>query len=170
MELDTLIDQHFTGQLEQKLEKTQMKRVDSETTAKLIEKDVKVESVLSEEDQTKVKETFEKSIDNKSMMVTVEAMSPDAAPVSVTMPEFMRRMKEMSMNGGGMAMMGAMPDNYNVTVNSNHKATSKILKARGENKEKLAKQAYDLAMLSQGLLKGEDLSNFINRSVDLLAD
>ena len=169
LEMDTLIDTHFTGQLEQKLEKTQMKRVDSETTAKLIEKDIKVESILSEDDQTKVKETFEKAISSESMTVAVEAMSPDAAPVSVTMPEFMRRMKEMS-QGQGMAMMGAMPDNYNVTVNANHKATTRILKARGENKEKLAKQAYDLAMLSQGLLKGEDLSNFINRSVDLLSE
>ena len=167
--MDTLIDTHFTGQLEQKLKKTQLKRVDSETVDKLIPKDVKVESVLSEDETTKVKETFEKAINSENMMVTVEAMSPEAAPVSVTMPEFMRRMKEMSM-GQGMQMMGAMPDNYNVTINANHKATTRILKARGENKEKLAKQAYDLAMLSQGLLKGEDLSNFIDRSVDLLSE
>ena len=171
LEMDTMIDSHFTGQLESKLEKTQLKRVDSETTAKLIEKDLKVESVLSEDDITKVKESFEKTINNKSMMVTVEAMSPDAAPVSVTMPEFMRRMKEMSMQGGGgMAMMGAMPDNYNVTVNSNHKATSKILKATEEEQAKLIKQSYDLAMLSQGLLKGADLSNFIERSVELISE
>ena len=169
LEMDTLIDTHFTGQLEQKLEKTQLKRVDAETTAKLIEKDIKVESVLTEDEQNKVKETFEKAINNKNMMVDVAAMSPEAAPVTITMPEFMRRMKEMSM-GQGMQMMGAMPDNYNVTVNANHKATARILKARGENKDKLAKQAYDLAMLSQGLLKGQDLSNFIDRSVEILAE
>ena len=169
LEMDTLIDTHFTGQLEQKLEKTQLKRVDAETTAKLIEKDIKVESVLTEDEQNKDKETFEKAINNKNMMVDVAAMSPEAAPVTITMPEFMRRMKEMSM-GQGMQMMGAMPDNYNVTVNANHKATARILKARGENKDKLAKQAYDLAMLSQGLLKGQDLSNFIDRSVEILAE
>lgn len=171
VQLDGVLDSHFINTLEQKLEKVQIKRVDSETTDKLIDKDEKLDSVLTEEEKTTVKEIFEKAISNKNMMVAVESLSPSDLPVVVTMTEFMRRMKDMAKLGGGQyAFMGSMPDNYNVTVNANHGIVQKILKAENdEQKSKLAKQAYDLGLLSQNLLTGADLTNFIKRSVDLVS-
>jgi molecular chaperone HtpG len=170
--LDGVLDSHFINTLEQKLEKVQLKRVDSETADKLIDKDEKIESVLSTEEVEQVKTVFEKAINNKNFTVSVEPMSPGDLPVVVTMSEFMRRMKDMAKTGGGggYAFMGAMPDNYNVAVNGNHPITQKILKAESDDaKSKLAKQAYDLALLSQNMLTGADLTNFIKRSVDLVS-
>ena len=105
------------------------------------------------------------------MTLAVEAMSPDELPVVITMSEFMRRMKDMAkLGGGGYGFMGAMPDNYNVTINGNHAIIQKILKAESEDQKiTLAKQAYDLALLSQNMLTGADLTNFIKRSVALTA-
>jgi molecular chaperone HtpG len=170
--LDGVLDSHFINTLEQKLEKVQLKRVDSETADKLVDKDEKIESVLSTEETEQVKTVFEKAINNKNFTVSIEPMSPSDLPVVVTMSEFMRRMKDMAKTGGGggYAFMGAMPDNYNVAVNGNHPITQKILKADGdEAKAKLAKQAYDLALLSQNMLTGADLTNFIKRSVELVS-
>lgn len=169
--LNGVLDNHFINTLEQKLEKVQIKRVDSETADKLIDKDEKLESVLSKEEQDQVKDVFEKAIANKNMTVAVESLSPAELPVVITMSEFMRRMKDMSkMGGGGYSFMGNMPDNYNVAVNGNHTIVQKILKAEGEEqKAKLAKQAYDLALLSQNMLTGTDLTNFIKRSVELVS-
>lgn len=169
--LDGVLDSHFINTLEQKLDKVQLKRVDSDTPDKLIDKDEKVESVLSQEDQDKVKGIFEGAIGNKNMNVSVESMSPDDLPVVITMSEFMRRMKDMAkMGGGGYAFMGNMPDSYNVAVNANHAIVQKILAAdTDEQKSKLAKQAYDLALLSQNMLTGADLTNFIRRSVELVS-
>jgi molecular chaperone HtpG len=168
--LDGVLDSHFINTLEQKLEKTQLKRVDSETIEKLIDKDSKAESVLSSEEQTTVKTLFENAINNKNMQVSVEAMSPDELPVLVTMSEFMRRMKDMARTGGGgYGFMGAMPESYNVAVNGNHPIVQRILQAENEEaKLKLAKQAYDLALLSQNMLSGADLTSFIRRSIDLI--
>lgn len=170
--LDGMIDSHFINHLEQKLEKTSLKRVDAETIDKLIDKDDKVESVLSKEEEEKAKEVFEKAINNPAMTVIIESQSPNDMPVTITMSEFMRRMKDMSQTGGGQfAMMGNMPDQYNMAVNANHSIISKILKETDEAKQtQLAKQAYDLAMLSQNLLTGADLTNFIKRSVELVAE
>jgi molecular chaperone HtpG len=169
LQFDGVLDSHFINTLEQKLEKTQIKRVDSETPDKLIEKDQKSESVLSNEEQEQVKGLFEKAINNKNMTLAVEAMSPDELPVVITMSEFMRRMKDMAkLGGGGYGFMGTMPDNYNVAINGNHSIVQKILKAENEDlKITLAKQAYDLALLSQNMLTGADLTNFIKRSVAL---
>jgi molecular chaperone HtpG len=169
LQFDGVLDSHFINTLEQKLEKTQIKRVDSETPDKLIEKDQKSESVLSNEEQEQVKGLFEKAINNKNMTLAVEAMSPDELPVVITMSEFMRRMKDMAkLGGGGYGFMGTMPDNYNVAINGNHSIVQKILKAETEDlKITLAKQAYDLALLSQNMLTGADLTNFIKRSVAL---
>ncbi len=170
--LDGVLDSHFINTLEQKLEKVQLKRVDSETADKLVDKDEKIESVLSTEEIEQVKSVFDKAINNKNFTVSIEPMSPNDLPVVVTMSEFMRRMKDMAKTGGGggYAFMGAMPDNYNVAVNGNHPITQKILKADGdEAKAKLAKQAYDLALLSQNMLTGADLTNFIKRSVELVS-
>jgi molecular chaperone HtpG len=170
LQLDSLIDSHFIGQLEQKLEKTTLKRVDSETGDKLIEKDETKESVLTEEEKTQIKEIFEKAINNQHMHVQVEAMSPEEQPVIITLPEFMRRMKDMSkLGGGGMSFMGTMPDSYTVSVNANHPIVQHILKAREESREKIARQAFDLGLLAQNMLSGSALTAFVKRSVELIA-
>lgn len=170
--LDGIIDSHVINFLEQKLEKVQLKRVDADIVDKLIDKDEKVESVLSEGESEKVKTIFEEAINNKSMTVKVDSLSPDEMPVTITMSEFMRRMKDMAKTGGGgYAMMGNMPDQFDVTINANHPVVSKILKAKKEEKKKqLAKQSFDLAMLSQNMLTGADLTNFIKRSVALASE
>jgi len=169
--MDGVLDSHFISNLEQKLENTQLKRVDSDTIDKLIAKDEKIESVLSKEEEEQVKGIFEKAINNKSMTLVIESMSPADLPVSVTMSEWMRRMKDMAKTGGGgMPFMGSMPNNYSVAVNANHNVIQKVLKAETEeHKIKLAKQAYDLALLSQNMLTGADLTSFIKRSVDLVS-
>ncbi len=167
--MNSPLDNHFIGHLERKLEKTRLKRVDADVIEKLVEKDEKIDSVLTEEQSKTVKEIFEKAIGRKDMMVEVEGMNPDELPVTVTMDEFMRRMKDMAAMGGGMSFYGALPDNYKVAVNGNHKLVSRILKAGSEEEQKrLAKQAFDLAMLSQGMLTGADLTEFVNRSLELI--
>ncbi|HEY8510782.1 MAG TPA: molecular chaperone HtpG [Cyclobacteriaceae bacterium] len=169
--LDGILDNHFINTLEQKLEKTHIRRVDSDTIEKLIDKDEKLDSVLTQEEKDQVKAIFEKAIDNKNMTVTVESMSTDELPVVITMSEFMRRMKDMAkLGGGGFAFMGNMPDNYNVAVNANHAIIQRIIRTEAEeDKLKLAKQAYDLALLSQNMLTGADLTRFIRRSVELVS-
>ena len=170
LKMEGPLDSHFINHMEMKLEKVNWKRVDAEVVDKLIEKDEKKEAVLSEKEQKKAKELFEKAINNKSFSVNVEAMSPDDLPVVITLPEFMRRMKDMSAMGGGMAMMGNMPDAYTASVNGNHPLVGKILKAKTEEEKlDLARQAFDLAKLSQNLLTGPELTAFIRRSLDLVS-
>jgi molecular chaperone HtpG len=169
--LNGVLDNHFINTLEQKLEKTQIKRVDSDTADKLIDKDEKKESVLSTEETEHVKGVFEKAINNSAMTVAIESMATDDLPVIITMSEFMRRMKDMAKMGGGQyAFMGAMPDSYTVSVNGNHTIVQKILKAESDDQKiKLAKQAFDLALLSQNMLSGAELTNFIKRSVEFVS-
>jgi len=169
--LDGVLDNHFINTLEQKFEKTRIKRVDSETTDKLIDQDLKLESVLSKEEQEKIKTIFEKAINNKNMAVAVESLSPSDLPVVITISEWMRRMKDMAKmgGGGGMSFMGTMPDSYNVAINGNHPIAQRVLKAETEDVQiKLAKQAFDLGLLSQNMLTGADLTNFIKRSIELV--
>lgn len=167
--MNSPIDGHFVHTLEQKLDQISMKRVDADVVDKLIAKEEKIESVLTEDETKSVQEIFEKAISKPNMTVKVEALEPNELPVTVTMDEFMRRMKDMAaMSGGGMGFYGSLPDSYNVSINSNHKLVSRILKAEGEEQGKLAKQAFDLAMLSQGMLTGADLTEFVNRSVSLI--
>lgn len=169
--MDGPLDNHFISQLEQKLEKTSLKRIDSDVLDKLIEKDVVIESVLTEDESKTVKELFDKAIDKTTMNVEVTGLSPDELPVTVTMDEFMRRMKDMSKMGGGgmMGFYGNLPDNYKVSVNGNHKLIKKLLATDDEGTQKrLARQAFDLALLSQGMLTGADLTAFVERSVDLI--
>jgi molecular chaperone HtpG len=169
--MDGPLDNHFISQMEQKLEKTQLKRVDADVLDKLIEKDIQIESVLSEDESKAVKELFDKAIDKSSMNVEVTGLSPDEMPVTVTMDEFMRRMKDMSKMGGGgmMGFYGNLPDNYKVSVNGNHKLIKRMLETKDEDTQKrLARQAFDLALLSQGMLTGADLTAFVARSVDLI--
>jgi molecular chaperone HtpG len=168
--LDGVLDSHFINTLEQKLEKTQFRRVDSDTIDKLIIKDESIDSVLSKEDQEKLKTIFDKAIGNPAMTVTIDSMAPDQMPVTVTMSEWARRMKDMAKTGGGgmYSFMGNMPDQFAVSINSNHKIAQKILKAENEEQQTtFAKQAYDLALLSQGMLTGADLTSFIKRSVEM---
>lgn len=169
---DTPIDSHFINHMETKLENTQIKRVDADNVDKLIDKDEKRELILSEDDKTSLLGVFEKSIGNPSYKVSIEPLSPTDAPVTVTMPEFMRRMKDMQATGGGggFNMFGSMPDSYDVSVNGNHPLADKIIKAKTDKtKEKVAKQAFDLALLSQGLLEGKNLTDFIKRSTEILS-
>ncbi|HLK98626.1 MAG TPA: hypothetical protein VK364_12725, partial [Hymenobacter sp.] len=170
LELNGPLDSHFIGQLEQKLEKTTFKRVDADTIGKLIEKEGSTESVLSDDDKTKLQEVFKQAISNEQMHVQVEALSPQDAPVIITLPEFMRRMKDMQRagGGGGMAMFGNLPDSYTVSVNANHPVAQRVLQAEAEASQKLARQAYDLALLAQNMLKGEALTAFVKRSAELL--
>jgi len=165
--MDHILDPHFIGQLEQKLEKTTFKRVDSATASQLIEKEDATASVLSDDDQKKLEEVFQGAIQNPAMHVKVAALSPQDAPVVITQNEFMRRMKDMQRTGGGggMQMFGNMPDSFDVTVNANSPLVQKVLADGGET---VAKQAFDLALLAQGLLKGEALTAFVKRSTELL--
>ncbi|MFD2583347.1 molecular chaperone HtpG [Pedobacter vanadiisoli] len=166
--LDSPIDNHFINQLEQKLEKTSIKRVDSGVADKLIEKDEQNEHVLSEEQVKELTGIFEKAVIKPGMHVEIVALHPEELPVTITMDEFMRRMKDMAAMGSGMSFYGQMPDNYKVAINGNHKLISKILKAEGEEQSNLAKQAVDLALLAQGMLTGAELTAFVSRSVELI--
>ncbi|HEY1010538.1 MAG: molecular chaperone HtpG [Daejeonella sp.] len=168
--MDSPIDTHFISQLEQKLEKTSLKRVDAASADKIISKDENIVAVLNDEEKEKVKAIFEKAVSKPNMKVDVDSLNPDELPVIVTMDEFMRRMKDMAaMGGGGMSFYGNLPDSYNVTINGNHKLVGKILQTSDEGEQtQLAKQAFDLALLSQGMLTGAELTEFVNRSVSLI--
>ena len=167
--MNSAIDNHFVAHLEQKLEKTSFKRVDADVADKLIKKDDAPAHVLTEEQAKKVKEVFDKAINKVAYKVELESLSPDELPVTITMDEFMRRMKEMAAMGGGMSFYGSMPDNYKVIVNGNHKLISRIAQEQDEEVQKaLSKQAFDLALLSQGLLTGAELTEFVNRSINLI--
>lgn len=169
LQMSSPLDNHFISQLEQKLEKTQVKRVDSGTIDTLIKKDDAIPSVLSDEQTNAVKAVFEKTIQKPGMTVMVESLSPNEMPVTVTMDEFMRRMKDMAQMGGGMGFYGSMPDSYKVTVNGNHPLINRIAETQNEEeKTRMAKQVYDLALLSQGMLSGSELTEFVKRSVQLI--
>ena len=166
--LDSPIDTHFISQMEQKLEKTSLKRVDASSADKIISKDNNIVAVLNDDEKEKVKAIFEKAVVKPNMKVEVDSLDPDELPVIVTMDEFMRRMKDMSAMGG-MNFYGNLPDSYNVTINGNHKLVGKILQTTDEEEQiQLAKQAFDLALLSQGMLTGAELTEFVNRSVSLI--
>jgi molecular chaperone HtpG len=167
--MDTPLDSHLVSRLEQSNEKLKFTRVDADTIDKLINKEEAQPSKLSDEEQTSLKPIFEGQVETGKFTVTFESLSETDQPVIITRPEFMRRMKDMSVAGGGANMFGMMPEMYNLVVNANHPLTSKILvEANADKQSQLAKQACDLALLSQGLLKGEDLTKFIKRSVDLI--
>ncbi len=168
--MNGILDSHFINHMEMKNEKTAWKRVDADNIEKLIEKEEKKESILTEDQQKELKELFEKAINDKNVLFTVESLPVDDLPVVVTLPEFMRRMKDMQKTGGGgYAFMGNMPDTLNAAINGNHEIIQKILEAKREDRKmKLAKQAYDLGLLSQNMLTGPGLTSFIKRSVELI--
>ncbi len=168
--LDTPIVSHLLQKLETSKEKISFVRVDSDHVDNLIKKDEEKISKLSEEEKEKLKADFEKVIPKEKYTIQMEAMDSNAAPLIITQPEFMRRMKEMQQTGGGgMFGMGNMPEMYNLVVNTNHELISQILNTKTEKKqERLIKQSLDLARLSQNLLKGEELTAFIKRSFDMV--
>ena len=163
--MDSPLDSHLMNMLEGKLENTRFVRVDSDTIDKLIQKDEPVVSKLSDEEQENLKKVLEEKV-AKTYHVQLEALSETDMPFMVTRPEFMRRMKEMSAMGGGNPFMKDMPESFNLVVNTNHPLAGRILNEKEtEKQEHLVKQATDLALLAQNLLKGEDLTRFIKRSV-----
>jgi molecular chaperone HtpG len=167
--MDGVLDNHFINQLEMKVEKTAWKRVDSETADKLVDTDEKRESVLTEDQQKELKELFEKAIDNKNVSFQVESLPVEELPLVITLPEFIRRMKDMSATSGQMGMFN-MPDQLNASINGNHPMITRILEAKREDKKiKLARQVYDLGLLAQNMLTGNSLTHFIKRSVELIS-
>jgi len=168
--MNGVLDNHFINHLEPKLEGVTFKRVDAHVIEKLIEHDDKAPSKLDEKQKEELKPVFERNIDKEKFTVLFEDLSQDDMPVIITQDEFMRRMKDMSLLGGGSPfMMGDFPDHYNLVVNSNNAVITKILEEKDANiQDNLVKQVYDLALLSQNLLKGKNLNEFIKRSVGLI--
>ncbi|NVO02228.1 MAG: molecular chaperone HtpG [Bacteroidetes bacterium] len=166
--LDGPIDNHFINLLEQKTPKIKFARVDADVIDKLIQKEDALPSKLSEEEQKTLKEQFESNVDKQTYSVIFENMSETDQPVLILQPEFMRRMKDMSAVGG-MSYFGAMPDQYNMVVNANHPLISKIKDETNELKRtEIINQTVDLALLAQNLLKGEKLTAFIKRSIEII--
>jgi molecular chaperone HtpG len=166
--LDSPIIGHLIQKLETSKEKISFARVDGDTVENLIRKDETTISKLSDKEKEKLKPYIEKVVESEKYTVQLESLDSNQNPFVVTQPEFMRRMKEMQQVGGNN-MMGSMPDMFNIIVNTNHELISTILNTKTSNKrERLIKQGIDLAKLSQNLLKGEDLTSFIKRSVELI--
>ena len=167
--LDGPIDNHFINQLERKFEKSSFTRVDADIIDKLIKKEDALPSKLSEENQNKLKELIEKQLEKEKYHISFEPMNDKEVPFTITLPEYPRRMKDMSNTGRGMDFMGSFPMQYTLVVNSNHTVLDKILEIKDETKQiETIKQLTDLAKLSQNLLKGEELTNFVKRSVDIV--
>jgi molecular chaperone HtpG len=172
VKMETIIDNGFINQMETKWTDITFTRVDSDIADNLIDKQEAAESVLSKDDSEKLKELFAVKPDNLNVTVEVKGLSSDAPPVVATRPEFMRRMKDMAamQGGGGMgAFYANMPDEVTLTVNGNHPVYKNILaQSEKEKQEKLVHNLADLALLSQGLLKGNSLTSFISRSVEMM--
>ena len=164
MLLDSPIISHLIQKFESKMENCSFVRVDSDTIDKLIKKDESIDSVLTEKEKEKLKPLVEECLPKAGFAVLFESLSPSVVPFSITQSEFMRRMKEMSAVGGGGLGMQNMPDSYNLVINSNHKLISKILKSKGKKKKDLIQHSIDLALISQNLLKGKALTNYINKN------
>jgi molecular chaperone HtpG len=166
--MDSPLTSHMVGKLEQKMENFSFTRVDADTIDKLIKKEDDLPSKLSEEEQNSLKPLIEASVETEKFTVQFENMGENDQPMIITQSEFMRRMKEQQMTGGGN-MFGSMPEMYNLVVNSNHALIGEIVNETNEDRKKeLIAQIVDLAMLSQQMLKGKALSDFIKRSVELI--
>lgn len=161
--LDTPLSSHLIQRLEGDLEKVSFARVDSDSIDNLIKKEDEMPSKLSEDQEKKLKENIESMLDKSKFNVKVNSLSSDTAPVRVIVPEFMRRMKEQSMTGGGMMGLGDFPETYDVIVNSNHPLTETLATSENESQEEVIRELVDLALLGQNLLHGAELSSFIKR-------
>ena len=165
--LDSPIISHLMQKFESKKEKIKFTRVDSDALENLINKKENKVSKLNDEEKEKLKPMIEDVVSEEKYTVQLEPMDSNSLPFMLAQPEFMRRMKEMQQTGGGA--MGSFPEMYTLIVNTNHELIGKILNTRTENKRKrLIKQSIDLAKLSQSTLKGEELTEFIKRSIDLI--
>ena len=166
--LDSPIISHLIQKLETSNEKIKFTRVDADVVDKLIQKDEKEVSKLNDKEKEKLKNIVEETVPKEKYTVQLEAIDSNSAPFVITLPEFMRRMKEMQQSGGN-GMFGNMPEMYNLIVNVNNPICSEILNSKSKaKKERLINQSLDLAKLSQNLLKGEELTSFIKRSFDLI--
>ena len=168
--MDSVLTPHWINLLEQKKEKSRFVRVDADTVEKLIPHDDSIPEKMSKEDQEKLKPIIEGEVDKQKFTVQMESLESDDAPMQVTQSEFMRRYKEMSMtSSGGMGFYGELPESYNLVVNVNHPLVEQVLNETDADKQKqLVHQLTDLALLANGLLKGEALTAFVKRSTDLL--
>jgi molecular chaperone HtpG len=171
VKMETLVDAAFLNQMELKWDNVHFTRVDADITDNLIDKQEGTESVLSSEEESKLKDLFGLQIPESHVTVDIKGLGTDTAPVIATRPEFMRRMKDMAaISGPGASFYASMPDEVTLTVNGNHPAIQTILKEDNESRQKkLVRNLADLALLSQGMLKGNDLTAFINRNVELMS-
>lgn len=166
--LDGPLSSHYISKLEQDLS-VSFVRVDADAIDKIIAKDEEVPSKLSKKDEEKLAPIFENIASKDKFSVKIESLSETEKPVLITQNEFMRRMKEQqALGGGGMSMMGNLPEMYDLVINANSPVISKILEAKKKGQEELAKQVLDLAMLSQGMLVGKELTDFVNRGFKLI--
>ncbi|MBI1305591.1 MAG: molecular chaperone HtpG [Bacteroidetes bacterium] len=167
--MDEIIDNHFISNMEQKLENVQMKRVDADIASKLIEKDETSESVMSSEDVEKLKGRFETVLDKEKFNVETTVSTPDDDFLTITRSEWERRMSEMQ-GMGGMSMFGGFPEKYTVSINTNHPLSGKVADADETTSNEIMLNAIDLAKLSQNLLKGKDLNDFVQRQMKNLQE
>lgn len=168
LHIDGPLAPHWIANAEQAFENVMFARVDSDSLDKLIQKDEEIPSKLSKEDEEVLKPIFESVVDGEKYKIQFESMNSDDAPIIITQPEFIRRMMEQQKMGGA-GFFGAFPDTFNVLVNANHAKISEILSEdSAEAKTSKVKQLTDIALLSQGMLKGEELNKFIERSIELV--
>ena len=168
IELDGPLTPHWIAKMEQTFENVTFARVDADTLDKLIKKTDEIPSKLSKEEEEKLKPVFESSVNKEKFTVQFESMSEDDAPIIITQPEFIRRMMEQQKMGGG-GFYGAFPEMYNLVVNANHPKVNSLLSKDEDGQKSSVKQLTDLALLAQGMLKGEALDIFIERNIEQLA-
>ncbi|MEO5647586.1 MAG: molecular chaperone HtpG, partial [Chitinophagaceae bacterium] len=169
VKLQTIVDSAFINNMEMKWQDVQFVRVDSDITDNLIDKTENIQSVLSKEEEESLKEFFNIQVPEIHLAVEVKGLGADAPPVMATRPEFMRRMKDIGTSGGMGSFYASMPEEVTLAVNGNHPVFQQILKESNEDlKKKQVRNLADLALLSQGILKGSELTDFINRSIDII--
>ena len=168
--MDSVLTPHFVNLLEQKTEKTRFVRVDGDVVEKLIPHEDSIPEKMSKEDQEKLKPIIEGEVDKQRFTVMLEPLESDDQPMLITQSEFMRRYREMAQtSGGGMSFYGEMPESYNLVVNVNHPLVASVLaETDGDKQKQLVHQLTDLALLSNGLLKGESLTQFVQRSLEMI--
>jgi len=166
LHIDGPLASHWIAKLEQTMENISFARVDADTLDKLIKKSEEIPSKLSKEDEETLKPVFTNSVNNEKFTVQFESMSETDAPIIITQPEFIRRMMEQQKLGGGGGFYGAFPEMYTMVVNANHPKVSNLLAKSEEERAAVAKQLTDLALLAQGMLKGEALNSFIERNIE----
>jgi molecular chaperone HtpG len=170
--METLVDAAFINSMEQKWELVQFTRVDADIADNLIDREDRADHILTKDQESKLKEIFGLQVPNPNIKVEIRGLSPQDQPVIVTRPEFMRRMKDMAAagGGGGMNWYGSLPDEILMTINANHPLYTAILAEKNKEKQgKLVKNLADLALLSQQLLTGAELTAFVTRSIELLS-